>query len=283
MDFSVITPSFRHSALLKRCVASVSDQQCVTLEHIVQDAGSDDGTLDWLPKDKRVRAFVEKDDGMYDAINRGLRRASGDLLAYLNCDEQYLMGALAAVKEFFAKHPEVEVLFADAVVVDGAGKFMAYRKAVLPRRAHVQVCHLPTFTCSTFFRRSLLDRHQLFFDPQWRVAGDAAWVLKMFGQGVRMSVFRRYTSAFTQTGRNLGASPAALSEKARLRSLAPLWMRALEPFWMVRHRLAKWREGCYRQESFEYSIYTTGCVDGRTKFVVTEPGFRLKAGPQSGR
>ena len=100
MRFSIITPSFRNSEWLKLCVASVADQQ-VDLEHIVQDAGSDDGTLDWLLTDSRVKAFVEKDSGMYDGINRGLRKATGEIVAYLNCDEQYLPGALSAVKEMF--------------------------------------------------------------------------------------------------------------------------------------------------------------------------------------
>src|SRR5256885_10883439 len=45
---------------------------------------------DWLPHDRRVKAFIEKDHGMYDAVNRGLRRAQGEILAYINCDEQYL-------------------------------------------------------------------------------------------------------------------------------------------------------------------------------------------------
>src|SRR5688572_24196636 len=98
MDFSIITPSFRSSKWLQLCIPSVGDQQGVSLEHIVQDAGSDDGTLDWLPTDQRVQAYVEKDAGMYDAVNRGLRRAQGDFLAYINCDEQYLPGALQAVK-----------------------------------------------------------------------------------------------------------------------------------------------------------------------------------------
>ena len=75
MQFSIITPSFRHSAWLKLCIASVADQADVELEHIVQDACSDDATRDWLPHDRRVRAFIEKDAGMYDAINRGYRRA----------------------------------------------------------------------------------------------------------------------------------------------------------------------------------------------------------------
>src|SRR5437667_686879 len=105
--FSIITPSFRSSAWLKLCLASVADQG-IELEHIVQDAGSDDGTLDWLPQDRRIKAFVEKDAGMYDAVNRGLRRATGELLAYINCDEQYLPGALSTVMDFFKQNPSIE-------------------------------------------------------------------------------------------------------------------------------------------------------------------------------
>src|SRR6267378_1605118 len=109
MLFSIITPSYRNSEWLRLCLASVADQ-AVELEHIVQDAGSDDGTLNWLCADRRVKAFVEADRGMYDAVNRGLRRARGEILAYLNCDEQYLPGALKGVWQFFQDHPEVEML-----------------------------------------------------------------------------------------------------------------------------------------------------------------------------
>ena len=119
MKFSIITPSFRSSKWLKLCIASVADQEGVELEHIVQDSCSDDGTLDWLPQDPRVRAFIEKDAGMYDAVNRGFRRAQGDILAYLNCDEQYLPGALKSVEDFFEAHPQVEIALAGTIVVDG--------------------------------------------------------------------------------------------------------------------------------------------------------------------
>src|ERR1051325_7253176 len=86
MKISVVTPSFRSSDWLKLCVASVADQTGVDLEHIVQDAQSEDGTQDWLRRDKRVKVFIEKDQGMYDAINRGWRRATGEILAYFKCD-----------------------------------------------------------------------------------------------------------------------------------------------------------------------------------------------------
>lgn len=66
MKFSIVTPSFRSSPWLKLCIASVADQEGVDLEHIVQDSCSDDGTQVWLPLDQRVKAFIEKDSGMYD-------------------------------------------------------------------------------------------------------------------------------------------------------------------------------------------------------------------------
>src|SRR6202142_2655112 len=137
MKFSVITPSFRNSNWLKLCIASVADQQGVELEHIVQDSRSDDGTQDWLPHDKRVKAFIEKDGGMYDAVNRGYRRAQGDILAYLNCDEQYLPGALKAVRDFFEAHPEIEVALAGAIVVDGDGHYMCHPPALKPHPQHI--------------------------------------------------------------------------------------------------------------------------------------------------
>src|SRR5712664_1623019 len=112
MRFSIITPSYRNSQWLKLCIASVADQEGVELERIIQDSCSDDGTQDWLVKDSRVKAYIEKDSGMYDAVNRGFRRSKGDLLAYLNCDEQYLPGALRAVAEFCDANPSVEIIFA---------------------------------------------------------------------------------------------------------------------------------------------------------------------------
>src|SRR6266446_9793139 len=116
MPISIITPSFRNSRWLKLCIPSVADQG-VEHEHIVQDSCSDDGTQNWLPTDARVMAFIEKDRGMYDAVNRGLRRAQGEILAYLNCDEQYLPRALQAVSDYFRQNPAVQVVFADTVIV----------------------------------------------------------------------------------------------------------------------------------------------------------------------
>src|SRR5208282_1947858 len=137
MKFSIVTPSFRNSNWLKLCIASVADQQGVEVEHIVQDSCSDDGTQDWLPQDRRVRAFIEKDRGMYDAINRGWKRAQGDIVAYLNCDEQYLPGALKTVRDYFQAHPDVDVVFGDNIVVDDQGRYICHRPAMIPLKSQM--------------------------------------------------------------------------------------------------------------------------------------------------
>lgn len=275
MRFSVVTPSFRQSQWLKLCVASVADQG-VEVEHIVQDACSNDGTLDWLLTDSRVKAHSEKDEGMYDAVNRGLRRASGEILSYLNCDEQYLPGALAAVGAYFERHPTVEMLFGDCLVVGAKGEFMCYRKVQKPSRNHVMVSHLPTFTSSTFFRRSVLDQHGLFFNTKWRDGGDAEWVLRALEKGVRIGILGKFLSAFTDTGANMNMAPNAQREKKLMAGMAPWWAQKLAPALVIQHRLNRLLRGAYRQKPFDYAIYTLTSPDQRTIQHVERPTFVWK-------
>lgn len=270
MRFSIVTPSFRSSAWLKLCIASVADQG-VEHEHLIQDAGSDDGTLDWLVHDSRVRAFVEKDQGMYDAINRGLRRASGEYLAYLNCDEQYLPGALAQVGAFFDQHPETDVLLADAIIVNPGGQYLCHRQALTPRRTHTWVSgNLSLLTCATFFRRRILERG-LFFNPAYRDLGDAEWVMRLLDARVRFDGLPVVTTAFTDTGENMNLKPNAQRERARLLASAPAWARWLRPLIIMHHRWRRFCAGHYFVRPCSYEIYTRQSPERRVKFEVPRP------------
>ncbi len=275
MKFSIITPSFRNSEWLRLCIASVADQG-VDLEHIVQDAGSDDGTLDWLPSDDRVNTFVERDEGMYDAINRGLRKSGGEILAYLNCDEQYLPGALAAVERFFYDHPGVEVVFADTVAVDPQGRYLVHRKVLPPLLYHTWTCSLSTPTCATFFRRRVVSERKILFDPRWRYCGDSDWVLRMLQQEVPMGVLRRFTSVFTQTGGNLSLHDKAQAELRSFFAGAPLLARRLR--WLVRlhHYARRLAGGIYFQRPFSYSLFTAQSQQQRVTFQVDQPSCRWR-------
>jgi len=276
MRFSIVTPSFRSSAWLKLCIASVADQG-IELEHIVQDSLSDDGTLDWLMSDQRVKAYAEKDAGMYDAVNRGLKKSSGNLLAYLNCDEQYLPGTLQAVADHFDRHPEMEVLFADSLVVDARGEFLCYRKVQVPFKYHTMVSHLQTFTCSTFFRRKIIDDCGLFFNTKWRVIGDADWVGRLLEAKIPMGILRWFAATFTDTGGNLCLSADAIREQQLMADSAPSWARKLDFALVWQHRLRRLFGGIYRQKAFDYAIYTLASPDRRVVHHVEHPTFVWKS------
>src|SRR5215475_7699056 len=111
IDVSVVTPSLNMVNYLARCVASVADQEGVRAEHLVMDGVSRDGTVEWLAALPWLVSEVRRDNGMYDAVNHGFRKARGRIVAHLNCDEQYLPATLSAVVRYFDTHPEVDVLF----------------------------------------------------------------------------------------------------------------------------------------------------------------------------
>jgi len=272
--FSIVTPSYRSSAWLKLCIASVADQQ-VEVEHIVQDAGSDDGTLGWLREDRRVRAFVEKDRGMYDAINRGLGRARGEVLAYLNCDEQYLPGALQRVAAFFERHPDTDAAFGDVVLVNAQGEYVCHRKMQTPLKYHTWTCHLSTLSCGTFFRRRLIDEERLLFDPALRTGGDGKWMVSLLQRGIRMGALGRFTSVFSFTGANLGAGANAQRENRALYLSAPAWARWLRPLLILHHRLRRLLGGVYFQGPFAYEVFTLAHPERRQQFQVARPSCRL--------
>jgi len=275
LHLSIITPSFRSGRWLKLCIASVADQEGVEFEHIVQDSCSDDETRDWLPSDSRVTAVIEKDTGMYDAVNRGFRRAKGDILSYLNCDEQYLPGALKKVADYFESHPEVDVLLADTIVVNSEGGYLCERRSLPPQLCHTLVGTTLSFlTSGLFLRRRVLEKHALFFDTHWRDLGDAEWALRAIRSGVRFGVLKEFTSTFTDTGANMNLLPNARQESRALRGSAPFWMRKTAKLWVIHYRLRRFLGGLYFTRPYEYSIFTCATPTERQIHFVKNPTFR---------
>jgi len=254
MRFSIVTPSFRSARWLPLCIASVADQG-VEIEHIIQDSCSDDGTQELLRQDPRVKPFIEKDQGMYDAVNRGLRRAGGEVLAYLNADEQYLPGALRAVAEYFRAHPSVDVVLSDTIVTDSAGDYVCHRWSLTPGKHQLWV-RFPVLSCALFIRRRVVHDLGVYLDPQWRDLGDLFWIMDMVKHQVRFAVLPRYTSVFTDTGGNMGLAPNAVRERRVKWQRAPLWIKPLKFPIIVWHRLRMAMRGASFQKPFDYFLYT---------------------------
>jgi glycosyltransferase involved in cell wall biosynthesis len=262
MDFTIITPSFGQLDHLACCIASVADQEGVEVEHIVQDGGTK-GFADfakqmaqqWPNRNGYQRIMVsEQDGGMYDAINRGLKRAKGKVCAYLNCDEQYLPGVLPMIWASFQKNPSVDVVLGDVIIVGKDGEAICHRKMVKPGLAHTWTCHFGALTAGIFFREKLVNEG-LFFDTSYRAASDAEWFVRVLQSGKKVQPLRKTTSTFMESGENLGLSSIAKEERERLDSLAPLYFRALRPAWVLLHRARRLWSGAHRSEDVTYEIY----------------------------
>ena len=120
---TIITPSFNQADYLEQTILSVLGQGYPNLEYIIIDGGSTDGSVDIIRKFEGRLAFwvSEKDRGQTHAINKGLRRATGDIIGYLNSDDYYLEGSLACVARYYSRHPDVDLFYGRCRVVDKRG------------------------------------------------------------------------------------------------------------------------------------------------------------------
>ena len=222
---------------------------------------------------------------MYDAINKGLRKATGDICAYLNCDEQYLPEALRRVVDYFLLSPKADVFFGAVIITRADGSYVCDRRVMVPTRWHTMVSgNLSIFTSSTFFRRKSVVERGLLFDPQWRVCGDAVWALRFLEDDLSMETTHKPLSAFAETGVNMSASgnPRALEESRCLALSAPAAARALKPAVLLAYRFRRWFSGAYALKPHSYEVYTTKKADRRQRFDVDRPSFRWKMGRDKG-
>ncbi|EDY21963.1 glycosyl transferase family 2 [Chthoniobacter flavus Ellin428] len=272
VKFSIVTPSFRQLSWLKRCARSVADQG-VDVEHIVQDAGTGPELEAWAGAHGGMRLFVESDNGMYQALNRGLARATGDICAWLNCDEQYLPGALARVERVFAENPGADLVAGDFLVLDPASQLLAFRKITPLRRTMILTDHLYAFTCAIFFRRHVFGEG-MQFDESVKTIADGDWIARALARGHRFAYVREYLSAFTFTGDNQSAQQLARAETARAQQALPRWVRALGPALRGVRRMEKLFAGAYRSGPIEYQVYAAEDDKQRTHFRCAQPQFR---------
>jgi glycosyltransferase involved in cell wall biosynthesis len=123
LKISIITPSYNQANFIGQTIKSVLDQKGpFELELIVIDGGSTDGTVDILRGfGQSIKWISEKDAGQADALNKGLSRATGDIIGWVNSDDLYQAGALASVAEVFAAQPAAQWVYGKVRIVDARG------------------------------------------------------------------------------------------------------------------------------------------------------------------
>ena len=127
---SIVTPSFNQAKFLEETIRSVLDQSYPNFEYMVIDGGSSDGSVEIIRKyEKRLAYWTsESDRGQADAINKGWRRATGEILAYLNSDDTYYPGALRLAAEAFAYDSSIGLVYGRCNVIDEHGAVLRERR-----------------------------------------------------------------------------------------------------------------------------------------------------------
>jgi len=177
---SIVTPTFNGVATLRETIESVLAQDYKNWEHIVIDGGSTDGTVDLLRSYDHLIWISEKDRGHYHAMNKGIERASGDVIAILNADDCYREGTLRSVVQALAENPDWDALFGDVVYVDGKSREIFRREEACYDYDVLRfgnVCYVihPTL----FVKKKTYDRLGLYHYERFLNCCDVEFILRL--------------------------------------------------------------------------------------------------------
>ena len=154
---SIITPSFNQAAFLERTILSVLEQDYPNLEYIVIDGGSSDGSVDIIRKYENRLAFwvSEPDHGQSHAINKGLRRATGDWVGWQNSDDIFYPGAFRRIAQAAIRYPKAELIIGDMNLIDEMDEVIRELKYVRPTYESLLAEGMVLTNQAAFWRRSL--------------------------------------------------------------------------------------------------------------------------------
>ena len=204
-----------------------------------------------------LKFFSEKDAGMYDAINRGLARSSGEICAWLNSDEQYLPETLSKVAEIFQQQTKLDVLLGDAILLNSALEPVCYRRIMIPSLWHTRLDHLHSLSCAMFFKKSSLPSPPL--NPRWKVISDAILMEHFLLSKKHIHACSILFSAYTFTGQNLSAQKD-YNELEHWRTETRWPPKILKPFVILHNRLRRLFSGSYQLFRINTKIHTSSGV-----------------------
>lgn len=182
-----------------KTVESVRSQSAFdgTVEHVVIDGASTDGTLEILRAYSHLRIRSEQDDGVYDAMNKGVSSARGDYVGILNADDWYEPDALASVAEVLRTHPESSIVHGDIRRWDHSGPLDVVKPAVT--RDADGWWAMPLHHPASFARRELFT-HFGGFDTTYRIFGDFEWISRVVRGGAVLHYCPRVLTNFRVGG-----------------------------------------------------------------------------------
>ena len=195
MRITIITVTYQAAAVLQRTLDSVSRQTCQDIEHLIIDGASKDDTV------KMAKAYQEKvpypviiqsepDHGLYDAMNKGLHKATGDYLVFLNAgDTLHADDTLSTLTSHLlplTSHLSPAVIYGDTAIVDSEGKFLHLRRLRPPKQLTWRSFKHGMLVCHQAFYVRTDIAQQEDYDLQYRHSADVDWCIRVMKRAEEM-------------------------------------------------------------------------------------------------
>jgi glycosyltransferase involved in cell wall biosynthesis len=258
LRFSIVLPTLDRKEMLASAVASIRAQNWPAVEIIVVDGGSTDGTIEHISTLPDICLLRGPDRGIYDAFNKGIARATGDVIGILNSDDAYEPGSFAAVAQAFAENSNAQAVCGSAVLFQAEGIVAVFDSAAdkimtSPRTALIGRC-IPN---ARFFRRSAMAAIGQF-SLDYRYVADRDWLTRWYEAGLptvaipqRVYRYRQHAGSLTfdpqgphtfairadllALAQKWRSSPAASRETRRIAALLEGRCRAMLAWGALRH------------------------------------------------
>ncbi|TLY52422.1 MAG: glycosyltransferase [Gammaproteobacteria bacterium] len=250
---SIVTPSYRQAAFIERTLQSVLDQGYPNLEYFVQDGCSKDGTEEILDRyAHRLSGWQSKpDDGQSNAINLGMGRTTGEIMAWINSDDILFPGSLAYIAQYFAAHPEIDVVYGHRLLIDENDRQIG--RWIMPAHDDNILSWADFVPQETlFWRREIWNKAGGRIDESFRFAMDWDLLVRFRSAGAKFARLPRLLGGFrihTEQKTSTAISDIGFKEMARIRERAlgknPTHVeisRAIAPY-LIRHLVSDlvWR------------------------------------------
>ena len=233
--FSIITITYNAEAFLPRTVESVLSQHYRDIEHIIIDGASTDSTIsvaqDYMQRSyaaqngHEVRIVSEPDNGLYDAMNKGLRQASGDYICFLNAGDFFpnanvLDTIVSRSLTGKSRQQLPAVIYGDTDIVDNEGNFLRHRRLAPPRNLTWRSFRKGMLVCHQAFYARLDIARTVPYDTRYRYSADVDWCIRVMKEAERMGAGLAYVDSvvanYTQEGQTTKHHRDSLKERYRV-------------------------------------------------------------------
>jgi glycosyltransferase involved in cell wall biosynthesis len=246
-SLSIVIPTFNRRKMLFAAIASVRRQKWEAIEIIVVDGGSTDGTQEAVGRERGIRLISEPDRGVYDALNKGIATATGDVVGLLNSDDRYEPQAFTRVAAAFAAFPNMHSVCGSAAIANGERIIRVVSrdtdKRLTPRTALIGDC-IPN---ARFFRRPAMEKVGPF-SLDYRFVADRDWLTRWHEAGLKTVAIPETVYVYGQHPDSMTFDAAGqhdLAIREELLRLAQHWRRDERTSAETRH-VARMLEGRVR-------------------------------------